>query len=445
MNINLPVGSPMRSPDFLFGVATSTFQIEGAAETREPGIWDTFCDSPGRILDGSNGRAACDHVNRYSEDIALMVELGVDAYRFSIAWPRMIRADGSLNSGGCDFYLRLIDGLNEHGIRPFVTLYHWDLPQYLEDKGGWLNRDTAYRFQDYTDAVTRVLGDRVYSWATLNEPLCSSYMAYELGNHAPGNTNRAEAKKAAHHLLLAHGLGMQTLRHNCPGAMHGIVVNLSPCHPASGSDADQAAAHRADQDLNQWYVMPVLAGEYPDLIRSLPEHEVPEIRDGDLETIHQPLDFFGVNYYTRGVFRDAEGVLYEGVPVEGSTLTEMGWEIYPKGLAEVLEMLQRSYDLPPVYITENGSAMRDTLSAGRVHDPARARYFEQHLNELDRAMRSGVDVRGYFAWSLMDNFEWAEGYTKRFGLVYVDFETQERVIKDSGLAYRDMLKTRITG
>ncbi len=442
MNINLSQNSPLHSPGFLFGVATSSFQIEGAPEQRLPSIWDTFCDTPGRILDGSHGATACDHVNRFEEDIGLMAELGVDAYRFSISWPRVIHPDGRFNKKGCDFYRRLLDGLNEKGIRPFATLYHWDLPQILEDRGGWLNRDTARRFEEYTDAVSRELGDRVYSWATLNEPQCSARMAYELGMHAPGFTDRAMAKQAAHHLLLAHGLGMRVLQQNCPGAMSGIVLNLSPCHAASESDEDRLAATSADQDLNHWYAGPVLAGEYPGLIRELPSREIPDMREGDMETICQPLDFLGVNYYSRGVFRATGRALYEEVPVHGRPVTDMGWEIYPEGLGEVLRMLAHQYELPPVYITENGMAVPDALVDGAVDDPSRTRFFNDHLRVLERAMGEGADVRGYFAWSLMDNFEWSYGYSKRFGLVHVDYETQERTAKSSYRAFRDMLRAR---
>jgi beta-glucosidase len=324
MKINLPFGSPMRSPGFLFGVATSSFQIEGAADKRQPSIWDTFCRTPGKIQDGSDGVIACDHVNRYREDIALMADLGVDAYRFSISWPRVVQPDGSLNAEGCDFYSRLIDGLNENGIRPFATLYHWDLPQYLEDHGGWLNRDTAYRFRDYADAISRVLGDRVYSWATLNEPLCSSYMSYELGEHAPGFRDRGMAKQAAHHQLLAHGLAMPVLHKNCPDALNGIVLNLGPCHSASDREEDLQAAEWADQDLNQWYTQPVLSGGYPALYDQMPDEERPDVIDGDFELICQPLDFLGVNYYTRGIVRAAPSALYEFLPPGDVPLTGMG-------------------------------------------------------------------------------------------------------------------------
>lgn len=442
MKINLPPDSPMRSSGFLFGVATSSFQIEGAAENRLPSIWDTFCEKPGKILDGTNGRLACDHVNRYREDVALMAEIGVDAYRLSISWPRVIGSDGSADSAGIDFYKRLLDSLNENDIKPFVTLYHWDLPQIFDDEGGWLNRDTAYRFREYADLVSRELGDRAYSMVTLNEPLCSSHLAYELGVHAPGFNDRGMAKQAAHHLLLAHGLAMPVLKENCPAAINGIVLNLSPCHPESDSEPDRQAAEWADQDINQWFAQPVLSGGYPELFEQLPAGERPTVQDGDFEIIQQPLDFLGVNYYTRGIVRATPSALFEFVPPEDVPLTGMGWEIYPQGLGEVLGMLYEKYEMPPVMITENGIALHDTAPGGDIEDLERIRYFDSHLESLHRAMLEGSDVRGYFAWSLMDNFEWNYGLSKRFGLVHVDYSTQKRTLKASGRAFREMLKNR---
>ena len=432
----------MRSPDFLFGVATSSFQIEGSADQRLPCIWDTFCTGEGNIADGTDGTVACDHVNRWADDIGLLTELGVDAYRFSIAWPLVMNPDGSPRPDGIDFYDRLLDRLNENGIKPFVTLYHWDLPQHLEDQGGWLNRETAFRFRDYAELASRTLGDRVHAWATLNEPYCSARLAYETGVHAPGFRDRGKSKQAAHHLLLAHGLAMPVLQTNCPQALNGIVLNLSPCHPLTESEADREAADRADQDFNQWYAMPVLAGEYPKIFDLLPGHEVPRVEQGDMETICQPLDYLGVNYYSRSVFRAAGHALFQQVLLPDVPLTDMGWEIYPDGLTEILEQMYKRYDMPPVYITENGTAMKDRLNGGEVNDFERTAFFKGHLEALDRAMRNGADVRGYFAWSLMDNFEWNYGYSKRFGLAYVDYQTQERMLKSSGRAFRDMLRRR---
>jgi beta-glucosidase len=438
----LPVGSAMQSPEFIFGVATSSFQIEGAVEHRLPSIWDTFCARPGAIRDQSDGKVACDHYAKWREDVDLLSRLCVDAYRFSISWPRVIGQDGSLNADGIGFYLRILDRLNDKGIKPFVTLYHWDLPQHLQDGGGWLNRETAHRFCDYVDRVTRAFDSRVYSYATLNEPYCSAYLGYEKGVHAPGFTNAAMAKQAAHNLLLAHGMAMQVLERNSPDSENGIVLNFAPCYPATDSDADRAAAAAADAEFNQWYLQPILEGRYPDLFHSLPEQEVPEMQDGDLDVISHPIDYLGVNYYTRNVYRAGSRRPYIHVAPSDTLLTEMGWEIFPQGLTELLLSLEGKYDLPPVYITENGAAMRDTPEQGRVEDEDRTRYLQQHLEALDEAMRQGVDVRGYFAWSLMDNFEWAEGYTKRFGLVYVDYATQHRTVKASGAMFREMLARR---
>ena len=445
MIIELPIDSPMRSPGFLFGISTSSFQIEGATDSRLESIWDRFCDTPGKILDGSNGKTACEHVRRYEEDVALMANLGVDAYRLSISWPRVINRDGSLNAQGLGFYKNLLDCLNKNDIKPFVTLYHWDLPQFLEERGGWLNRDIAFRFRDYVDIVSRELGERVYSFATLNEPLCSARLSYELGLHAPGFKDRGMAKQAAHHLLLAHGLAMPVLRENCPNAMSGIVLNLTPCHPVSDSEADRQAAEWADHDFNQWYAQPVLSGGYPALYEQLPDHERPEVMDGDFEKICQPLDFLGVNYYTRGLFRAAAESLFENVSPAGVPLTDMGWEIYPEGLDEVLAMLYSKYDVPPVFITENGIAIKGETPDGNIHDPERTRYLATHLQALDRAMKAGADVRGYFAWSLMDNFEWNYGFSRRFGLVHIDYSSQKRTLKASGQAFREMLKRRRHG
>jgi beta-glucosidase len=435
----------MHSPDFVFGVATSSFQIEGGAEYRLPSIWDTFCATPGKIHDHSDGKVACDHFSKWREDIDLISSLGFDAYRFSISWPRVIRQDGSLNEAGIGFYLRILDRLNDKGIKPFVTLYHWDLPQHLQDAGGWLNRDTTYRFRDYADLVTRAFDKRVDSYATLNEPFCSAYLGYDLGIHAPGFTDRAMGKQAAHHLLLAHGMAMQVLDRNSPESENGIVLNFAPCYPATGSDADRAAAAAADAEFNQWYIQPVLEGRYPDLIHAVPEEEVPEMQDGDLEMISHPIDFLGVNYYTRNIYKAGSGRPYVHVAPVDIPLTEMGWEVFPQGLTDLLVSLNRKYNLPPVYITENGAAMPDALEQGAVEDRDRIRYFEQHLAALDAAIRQGVEVRGYFAWSLMDNFEWAEGYLKRFGLVHVDYATQRRTVKASGMRFRDMLAQREQG
>lgn len=432
--ITLPKDSKLLSGSFVFGVATSSFQIEGAADSREVSIWDTFCAQPGRIKDNSHGLVACEHVKRWEEDVELIASLGVDAYRFSIAWGRVIRADGSVNQAGLDFYVQLVRRLAENGIASHVTLYHWDLPQYLEDRGGWLSRDTAYRFAEYAEVVVKALGNSVASYSTLNEPFCSAYLSYEAGIHAPGYKNRKSGRQAAHNLLLAHGLALPILRKHAPKAEHGIVLNFSPCHAASDRAEDQAAAKLAHAYHNLWYLQPILTGAYPDLGGKLKANELPEIQDGDLELISQPIDFLGVNYYTRTVFKDKNG-WFSDVPPTEPPLTTMGWEIYPQGLTEVLTDLNRTFaGLPKVYITENGAAFEDTVENNRVHDPARLEYYQSHLVAVHDCITQGVPIQGYFAWSLLDNFEWAEGYSKRFGIVYVDFTTQERLLKMSGRA-----------
>ncbi len=442
MKITLTKTSPLLQPNFVFGVATSSFQIEGAAESREPCIWDTFCATPGKIKDSSDGLVACDHVARWREDIELIAGLGVDAYRFSVAWGRVINRDGSINQAGLAFYQDLLAALQEKNIKAFVTLYHWDLPQYLQDEGGWLNRDTAFKFAEYTDVVTRAFGNKVYSYATLNEPFCSAYLSYEAGIHAPGVQDRQQGRQVAHHLLLAHGLAMRVLRKNAPQALNGIVLNFSPCHAASDSAEDKRAADMADQYHNKWYLQPLLEGTYPPLLSELAAAEQPVIADGDMAIINQPIDFLGVNYYTRTVYRANDKGWFSDVPPTTPPLTDMGWEIYPQGLTEILVGLNQRYKLPPIYITENGAAMPDTLVDGQVADQHRVDYFQQHLVATEQAITEGVVIKGYFAWSLMDNFEWAEGYAKRFGIVYVDYATQKRTLKHSAMALRDLFASR---
>ena len=443
--LQLPQRSKLLRNEFIFGVATSSFQIEGAADQREPCIWDTFCAEPGRIKDGSDGLLACEHVKHWRQDLALIKSLGVDAYRFSIAWGRVIHADGSVNTAGLQFYIDLVNALHRDGIQAHVTLYHWDLPQYLEDRGGWLNRDTALRFAEYADVVSRALGNKVSSYATLNEPFCSAYLSYEAGIHAPGHKNRQQGRQAAHHLLLAHGLAMPILRQHAPAAKHGIVLNFSPCHAASDSPEDRWAAATAHAYHNLWYLQPLLKRSYPGLLHELPSHEQPQIEPGDMDIIAQPLDFLGVNYYTRTVFR-AKNNWFSDVPPQGTLskpLTCMGWEVYPQGLTEILVDLRRSFaNLPPIYITENGAAFPDQLSNHGINDQARIEYYQSHLLAVHQSIEAGVDIRAYFAWSLLDNFEWAEGYTKRFGIVYVDFTSQERILKASAKALQQFWLAR---
>ena len=437
--------------DFLWGAATSAFQIEGAAaeDGRRESIWDRFAATPGRIADGTDARVACDHYHRWRDDIARLQWLGAGAYRFSIAWPRVMPAGlGAVNIAGLDFYDALVDRLLAAGIQPFPTLYHWDLPQPLQERGGWAARETADAFVHYSDAVTARLGDRVTHWVTHNEPWCSATLGYELGQHAPGLTRPAEALRAAHHLLLAHGWATEVVRRNVPGAEVGIVLILSPAHPATQTAADRDAARRSDGAMNRWYLDPLFRGSYPadavdDRIRlgHLDGAELPFVRDGDMAAIAAPLDFLGVNYYSRVVVRaDAAGEPVAVPMAPPEHLTDMGWEVYPDGLHELLLRLHREYRPAKIYITENGAAYTDAQDAtGRIADDRRVEYFRRHLAAAHQAIADGVPLAGYFAWSLLDNFEWAQGFAKRFGLFEVDFATQRRTAKDSAHWYRHLI------
>jgi beta-glucosidase len=442
--------------DFVWGGATSAYQVEGAtdADGRGESIWDRLCRKPGAIEDGTSGEVACDHYRRYRDDIALMRDLGLEAYRFSIAWPRVLpRGRGAVNPKGLDFYSRLVDGLLEHGITPFATLYHWDLPQALQDEGGWAARSTALAFAEYAEVVARALGDRVKSWITINEPWCVSLLGHQLGKHAPGLRDWPQALAAAHHVLLAHGLAVPVVRRECPGAEVGITLNFEPAEPASLSAADLDAARYSDGNFNRWFLDPVFGRRYPadmvvDYARAghIPPTGVPEAREGDFAAIGAPTDFLGVNYYTRKIVRSEAVPEAENAPVtlslpSASELTTMGWEVYPEGLYRLLCRIHFEYAPPKTYVTENGSAWLDTLASdGRVHDQARVRYLRSHLAAIGRAIMAGAQVAGYFAWSLLDNFEWERGYTQRFGIVHVDYETQERTPKDSALFYRDTIR-----
>lgn len=443
--INLPSTSAMLSKDFLFGVATSSFQIEGDRGGRLDCIWDTFCAEENTISDSTNGDIACDHVKLWKQDIELIDSLGLDAYRLSISWPRVMNQDGTINEVGMQFYVNLVNEVIERGMKVFVTLYHWDLPQHLEDNGGWLNRDTAFEFEKYVEAVASTLGEKVYSYATLNEPFCSAYLGYEEGIHAPGKTGMANGRRAAHHLLLAHGLALKVLKRLCPNSKNGIVLNFSNCHTIGSDSNDIEAAKLADEYHNQWYLQPIIDGKYPDVIERLDAEVRPEILDGDMDLISQPIDYLGINFYTRTLYKSDGAGWFEVVPPATTELTAMGWEITPDAFTELLVDLNQRYALPPIYITENGAAMNDELIGGEVKDDDRTAYFHTHLNAVDEAMKQGVDIRGYFAWSLMDNFEWALGYSKRFGIVYVDYETQKRTLKQSALAYSKLVKSRLNG
>ncbi|WP_024608745.1 GH1 family beta-glucosidase [Pseudoalteromonas sp. TAB23] len=439
--ISLPFNSPLLTKDFVYGVATASFQIEGGYEHRLPCIWDTFCSTAGKIADNSHGHIACDHYNNWQQDIDLIESLGVDAYRLSISWPRVMTQDGKLNPVGVKFYTDILDELKRKNIKAFVTLYHWDLPQHLEDEGGWLNRKTAYAFEQYVELITNAFGTRVYSYATLNEPFCSAFLGYEIGIHAPGLVGKQYGKKAAHHLLLAHGLAMSVLNKTSPNTKNGIVLNFTPAYPLTDTQQDIDSAKYADDYLNQWYMKPIMDGKYPDIINQLPSDHLPDIHPGDMELISQPIDYLGINFYTRQVYKAHPTDIYEPIAPTGP-LTDMGWEVYPQSFTDLLVSLNKTYTLPPIYITENGAAMPDTYNNGEVNDLDRLNYYNDHLNAVHNAIEQGVVIDGYFAWSLMDNFEWAEGYLKRFGIVYVDYKTQQRTIKNSGLAYKELISKR---
>jgi beta-glucosidase len=427
---------------FAWGAATSAFQVEGAAaqDGKGPSIWDAFCREAGRIADGSSGEVACDHYHRLEEDLDLLAWLGVDAYRFSISWPRVQPAgSGVVNEPGLAFYDRMVDGLLARGIRPFATLYHWDLPLALQERhGGWRSRETAHRFADYAAIVGRRLGDRVASFATLNEPWVVAVLGHERGVFAPGIADRATAMQVSHHLLLGHGLAVDALRAAGTSAPVGIVLNLSPAHARTTSAEDAARARLEDGLGARWYLDPLFKGRYPADVLAHLGPDAPEIRDGDLQAIGRPIDFLGVNYYMRTVASAGE----PWSPAQaGAAVTDMGWEIYPAGLTELLERLHRDYAPPPLYITENGAAFKDEAVAGAVEDEDRRRYLADHVAAVAEAIARGVDVRGYFVWSLLDNFEWASGYEKRFGIVRVDFATGERTPKRSAHWYRRFIAT----
>ncbi|MBH5338082.1 beta-glucosidase [Streptomyces pactum] len=455
-------------PGFLWGAASSAYQIEGAAQEdgRTPSIWDTFCRTPGKVLAGDTGDTAIDHYHRFRDDIRLMAGLGLNAYRFSVSWPRVQPTGrGPAVQRGLDFYRALVDELLAHGIRPAVTLYHWDLPQELEDAGGWPQRETAERFAEYAGLVAGALGDRVDLWCTLNEPWCSAFLGYGSGVHAPGRTGREAPLRAAHHLNLAHGLGTQALRAALPArARIAICLNPAVVRARTGSPADLDARRRIDALANRVFTGPLLRGAYPDdLLRDTAAvTDWSFVRDGDLATARQPLDALGINYYTPSLVSAADGedrparhdghgaaehspwpgaehIAFHRTPGER---TEMGWTVDPTGLYELLMRYSREAPGVPLYITENGAAYEDKPAAdGTVHDPERIAYLRSHLAAAHRALTDGADLRGYFLWSLWDNFEWSYGYSKRFGAVYVDYATQARTPKSSARWYARVART----
>ncbi|NLG50716.1 MAG: beta-glucosidase [Chloroflexi bacterium] len=432
-------------PDFVWGAATASFQIEGGRKERGEAIWDAFCRWPGKVVNGDTGDVADDHYHLYRDDVGLMARLGLGAYRFSISWPRVLpEGKGQVNAKGLDFYDMLVDALLEAGITPFVTLYHWDLPSALQRLGGWAARDTIYRFVDYVGVVADRLGDRVQHWITHNEPWVVAFLGNLEGVHAPGWEDAGLALQIAHHVLVSHGLALPVLREKSgEQAKLGITLNLSPAHPATDSPEDRAAAQRQDGYLNRWFLDPVFRGSYPADMAEWYGYLMPRIAPGDMEIIARPIDFLGVNFYTRSVIRHAEDAPFlkvAAVSPEGE-YTAMDWEVYPAALTELLLRLTRDYAPAALYITENGCAYEDGVSSdGHVHDPKRVEYFRQHFVASQEAIAQGAPLKGYFAWSLMDNFEWGFGYSRRFGITYVDYATQERIVKDSGLYYASVIK-----
>jgi len=436
--------------EFLWGAATSAYQIEGAPleDGAGPSIWHRFSHTPGAIENGDTGDVACDHYHRWLDDVKLMERLGLSAYRLSLSWSRLLpEGRGKVNGPGIGFYDRLVDALLERGISPSITLYHWDLPLALDERGGWTNPDSAHWFADYARVAYRALGDRVPFWSTLNEPWVVVDGGYLFGVHAPGHRSRAEAPRAAHHLLRAHAEAVRAFR--ASGAMGeiGIVVNLAPKDPASADPRDAAAARRADAYMNRHYLDPLYRGAYPEELREIYAGDWPGFTPEEMEPLREPFDFVGINYYTRSVVvqDEAERPLgFREVRPAGAPLTAIGWEVHPSSFTRILRWVQERYGSPPVYVTENGAAFDDPPPAedGRIDDPRRVSYLREHLRAARAARAAGVDLRGYFAWSLMDNFEWACGFSKRFGLVHVDYATLRRTPKLSAYAYREILETR---
>jgi beta-glucosidase len=433
--------------DFLWGAATASYQIEGAARAdgRGESVWDRFAATPGKVRNGDSGEIACDFYHRYRDDVGLMRELGLDAFRFSIAWPRVLpEGRGRLNGAGLDFYDRLVDELLAHEIEPFVTLFHWDTPQALEDAGGWPSRATAEAFVEYAEAVAGRLGDRVRHWITHNEPWVCAWIGHSWGQHAPGRTSEADAVAAAHHLLLSHGWAVEAIRREALDARVGITLNLAHAYPASDSAEDEAAAWRVDGEGNRWFLDPIFRGSYPADLLERNDIVAPFVRAGDLNAISAPLEFLGINNYFRFVVgAGAEGPQMVSDPA--APHTDMGWEVYPDGLHRLLVRVAEEYEPPEIYVTENGAAFGDVrVHDGRVHDPERTAYLESHVDAVGRAVADGAPVAGYFVWSLLDNFEWAHGYSKRFGIIYIDYPTLERVPKDSFYWYRDFIASQRT-
>ena len=439
--------------DFLWGVATSAYQIEGAFNEDGRGLshWDTFAKTPGKTRNGETGDVACDHYHRYREDVALMMELGVQAYRFSVSWTRILPAGGTkVNQKGLDFYSRLVDELLNAGIQPFLTLYHWELPQTLHEKGGWANRETAKHFVELADVTSRHLGDRVKNWITHNEPWCTAMLSYQIGLHAPGLQDWHIALQAAHTVLISHGMAVPAIRANVSNGEVGIAPNYEPAYPASDKQADLEAVRIWDGYYIRWFNDPIFGMGYPqDMVdyyigQGYLPNGLDFLQDGDYELIATPIDFVGVNNYTRQIVNagiNLDQFQTAANPNPHAQYTEMNWEVYGKGLYDILTRLHQHYHAPKIYITENGCSYGDTPDeTGRVCDQKRITFFEDYLSNVYQSIEEGVPVAGYFVWSFFDNFEWSLGYSQRFGLVYIDFATQKRYPKDSAYWYRDVIR-----
>ena len=421
-------------PNFTFGTATAAYQIEGGqTDGRGSAIWDTFAKTPGNVKHADDGTTATDHYNRWPEDLDLIRDGGFEAYRFSLSWPRLIpNGTGEINQAGLEFYDRLIDGMLERGLKPYATLYHWDLPSALQDKGGWMNRDIANWFADYAGLVARHYGDRLHATATINEPWCVAWLSHFLGVHAPGYRDARAAARAMHHVLFAHGTAIDALR--AEGAKNlGIVLNLEKSEPLTDKPEDLAAANLGDAIFNRWYLGGVFKGQYPEELTKILAPFLPEGYERDMETVSRPLDWLGINYYTRGLYKADPSRALIGIGQEKGTLekSDLGWEIYPQGLEDLLARVSREYTKLPLYITETGMSESD--------DTRRVKFYDDHLQAVARAQKQGADVRGFFAWSLLDNYEWAEGYQSRFGIVEVDYATQKRTPKGTYRAFQGML------
>lgn len=435
--------------DFLWGAATASYQIEGGGLTDGRGecIWHRFSHTPGNVVNGDTGDVACDHYHRYREDVALMKELGLKAYRFSTSWPRVLpNGIGQINRAGIDFYSRLVDELLEADIRPFITLYHWDLPQALQDKGGWENPDSVKWFGDYAGIMANALGDRITDWTTLNEPFVISFVGNFFGTHAPGKQDIKAAYLVAHHLMLAHGAAVPVIRQAVPNARVGITIDLGYFESPTDNEADVQAAYREDGFKNRWFLDAALKGRYPADIVALLGDILEDIDLAAVKSAAVPVDFLGINYYRRHLFVAGSDGLFSSKDVEpdGSEFTAMGWEIYPDGLRKLLVRVAEEYKPPVIYVTENGAAFDDPPPAqGVVNDPRRAAYLRDHFAAASQAIEQGVPLKGYFVWSLLDNFEWAEGYNKRFGIIYVDYATQKRTFKSSARYYQQLISEQL--